>query len=212
MFARIARRRMRILVLALTAALAIALVGAGLASANTKKLKFDMVRSPGIVTAGCLPNATGTVTIRSLGPVESLTLEVNGLAPNAEYDFFVIQVPNAPFGVSWYQGDIETDAHGHGYQRYIGRFNIETFAVAPNTAPAPVVHPDAPFPDASSNPPFAPVHMFHLGLWFNSPQTATSVGCPGATTPFNGDHTAGVQVLNTSNFANDQGPLRQIVP
>ena len=211
MFAIIGRRRARSLILAVVATLAFASVGAGLAAASGEKLKFDMVRSPGIVNAGCLPNATGTVTLRALGPVESLTLEVNGLAPNAEYDFFVIQVPNAPFGVSWYQGDLETDSHGHGYQRYIGRFNIETFAVAPNTAPAPVIH-SSPTPDASSNPAFAPIHMFHLGLWFNSPQVATSVGCPGATTPFNGDHTAGVQVLNTSNFANDQGPLRQLVP
>jgi hypothetical protein len=175
------------------------------------KLKFDMVRSPGIVTAGCLPNATATVTIRALGPVESLTLEASGLPANKEFDFFVIQVPNAPFGVAWYQGDFETDNNGHGSQRYIGRFNIETFAVAPGVAPAPVVH-SSPIPDASSNPAFAPIHMYHLGLWFNSPADATAAGCPGASTPFNGDHTAGVQVLNTSNYANDQGPLRQFTP
>jgi hypothetical protein len=210
MFARIARRRTW--ALALAVATAVALIGAGLASAASVKLKFDMVRSPGIVTAGCLPNATATVTIRALGPVESLTLEASGLPANKEFDFFVIQVPNAPFGVAWYQGDFETNASGHGSQRYIGRFNVETFAVAPGVAPAPVLHSAAPFPDASSNPAFAPIHMFHLGLWFNSAADATAAGCPGATTPFNGDHTAGVQVLNTSNYANDQGPLRQFVP
>src|SRR5690349_21096092 len=117
MFARIARRRTW--AVALGAALAVALIGAGLASASGEKLKFDMVRSPGIVTAGCLPNAKATVTIRALGPVETLTLDASGLAPNKEYDFFVIQVPNGPFGVSWYQGDFETDGSGHGYQRYI---------------------------------------------------------------------------------------------
>jgi hypothetical protein len=31
-------------------------------------------------------------------------------------------------------------------------------------------------------------------------------------TPFNGDHTAGVQVLNTSNFPDLAGPLRQLTP
>jgi hypothetical protein len=61
-------------------------------------------------------------------------------------------------------------------------------------------------------PATAPVHTYHLGLWFNSPADAVAAGCPGATTPFNGDHTAGVQVLNTSNFPNDQGPLRSLVP
>jgi len=29
-------------------------------------------------------------------------------------------------------------------------------------------------------------------------------------TPFDGDHEAGIQVLNTSNFADDNGPLRRI--
>src|SRR5947208_5148933 len=57
-----------------------------------------------------------------------------------------------------------------------------------------------------------PVHTYHLGLWFNSPNDAAAAGCPNTVTPFNGDHTAGIQVLNTSNFADDQGPLRQLVP
>jgi hypothetical protein len=208
MIAGIARRRTW--AVALMVAMAVALIGAGMAAASGEKLKFDMVRSAGV--ASCLPNATATVTIRALGPVETLTLDASGLAANAEYDFFVIQVPKAPFGVSWYQGDFETDASGHGSQRYIGRFNIETFAVAPGSAPAPVVHSTGPFPDASTNPSFAPIHMFHLGLWFNSPADATTAGCPATVTPFNGDHNAGIQVLNTSNYADDQGPLRQLVP
>jgi hypothetical protein len=208
MFARITRRRTW--AVALGVALAVALIGAGLASASGEKLKFDMVRSAAL-PAGCLPNATATVTIRALGPVETLTLDASGLTPNAEYDFFVIQVPKAPFGVSWYQGDLETDGNGHGSQRYIGRFNIETFAVAPGAAPAPVVH-SSPIPDASTNPAFGPIHMFHLGLWFNSPTDAANNGCPATVTPFNGEHNAGVQVLNTSNYADDQGPLRQLEP
>jgi len=31
-------------------------------------------------------------------------------------------------------------------------------------------------------------------------------------TPFNGEHNAGIQVLNTSNFPDDFGPLRQVNP
>ncbi len=57
-----------------------------------------------------------------------------------------------------------------------------------------------------------PVHTYHLGLWFNSPDDAAAAGCPNTVTPFNGDYTAGIQVLNTSNFPDDQGPLRQLVP
>src|SRR5882724_4032441 len=37
----------------------------------------------------------------------------------------------------------------------------------------------------------APIHTFHLGLWFNSPVDAANAGCPGTVTRFNGDHNAG---------------------
>ena len=170
---------------------------------------FDMVVSGG--AKSCLPNAAGTVKITPVGSVEIMEVSVQGLPPNAEFDFFVIQVPKAPFGVSWYQGDIETDKHGRGHQQFIGRFNIETFTVAPGSASAPVVF-NGPFPDASLNPPFNPIQMYHLGLWFGSPQVAQTAGCPATVTPFNGEHNAGIQVLNTSNFADDQGPLRKVDP
>ena len=91
--------------------------------------------------------------------------------------------------------------------KVIGRFNIETFAVAPKTAPAPVTHPGK---DADSNPPFAPIHTYHVGFWFNSPDDAVKAGCPGNVTPFNGDHTAGVQAMSTRNFPDLAGPLSQL--
>jgi len=163
-------------------------------------ISFDMVAS------GCVPGAKGHVRVTSLGPVEEMQVDVEGLPPNTDFDFFVIQVPRAPFGLSWYQGDIETDERGHGEGRFLGRFSIETFIVAPGPAPAPMVHPS----DASTSPATPPVHTFHLGLWFNDPMDAMRAGCPGTVTPFNGDHTAGVQVLNTSNFPDTQGPLGQL--
>jgi hypothetical protein len=172
-------------------------------------LKFNMVVSAGAKT--CLPNASATVRIAPLGPVELMDVSVQGLPPKTEFDFFVIQVPKAPFGVSWYQGDIETDTNGRGHQLFIGRFSIETFAVAPGSAPAPVVF-NGPFPNASLNPPFNPIQMYHLGLWFGSPEAAQAAGCPAAVTPFNGEHNAGIQVLNSSNFPDDHGPLRNLTP
>ena len=180
-----------------------------LATAKDGSVTFDMVVSGG--ARACLPNATGHVTITPAGPVEIMDVVVEGLPPNTEFDFFVIQVPKAPFGVSWYQGDIETNAHGRGHERFVGRFSIETFSVAPGSAPAPLVF-NGPFPDATINPPFNPIQMYHLGLWFGSPQAAQAAGCPGNVTPFNGDHNAGIQVLNTSNFPDDFGPLRQVNP
>jgi hypothetical protein len=174
----------------------------------------DSVTFPMVVSAGaktCVPKASATVKIKPAGPVEIMDVTVQGLPPKTEFDFFVIQVPKAPFGVSWYQGDIETDKNGRGHQQFVGRFSIETFAVAPGSAPAPSVFNSA-FPDATLNPPFNPIQMYHLGLWFGSPEAAQAAGCPGTVTPFNGEHNAGIQVLNTSNFRDDHGPLRDVNP
>src|SRR5438046_7710230 len=87
---------------------------------------FEMVRSGAVVAAGAnvLPNARGRVHIESVGPVEIMTVKVWGLPPNTDFDFFVIQVPNAPFGLSWYQGDIEPNRYGVGFGRVIGRFSL----------------------------------------------------------------------------------------
>jgi hypothetical protein len=179
------------------------------------EVKFDMVRNPGLNPAfpNFLPNARGRVRIESVGPVEIMDVKVEGLPPNTDFDFFVIQVPKGPFGLAWYQGDIETNKYGVGHERFIGRFSIETFIVAtPPSAPAPLVFNDQPFPDASTNPTTNPVQLYHLGLWFNNPQDAVNAGGPGTVTPFNGEHHAGVQILDTSNFPDDHGPLRDVNP
>jgi hypothetical protein len=184
---------------------------AGSATADEKKFNFDMTRGAKLVASGCLPNATARVSIKPGGPVEVMDVSVEGLPPNTDFDFFVIQKPGAPFGLAWYQGEIETDEYGEGHERFIGRFNEETFIVAPGSVPAPLVHNNA-FPDAAMNPATAPVHTFHLGLWFESPQDAVKAGCPGDVTPFNGEHDAGIQVLNTSNFLDLEGPLLKVKP
>ena len=81
--------------------------------------------------------------------------------------------------------------------KFVGRFSVETFAVAPGTGAAPVVHDTGTIKDASTNPPFAPVHTYHVGVWFNSGVDAAAARCANAVTPFNGDHTAGPQALST---------------
>ncbi len=183
----------------------------GTASAAANNI-FSMTRSASVVTANCAANAKGKVTINSLGPVEVMHVEATGLPPNNEFDLFVIQLPSAPFGLSWYQGDMESDANGRAVGDFIGRFNLETFIVAPGSGAAPVVHENGPFPDAETNPATAPIHTFHLGLWFGSPAAAVSAGCPNTITPFNGDHRAGIQVLSTRNFPVGNGPLRRLAP
>lgn len=167
---------------------------------------FDLVTSSG--AAACLPDAQGLVRLTSLGANQQMDVLVAGLPANQTFSVFVLQVPHAPFGLSWYQGDIHTDRFGVGRARFVGIFSDETFVVAPGVAPAPASHPA----DANVNPQTAPVHMFHVGLWFDSTAEAAAAGCPTGQTPFNGDHTAGIQVLNTTEFPDDDGPIGQFKP
>jgi hypothetical protein len=183
------------------------LAGVLLAQSNTE-FSFPMVRNAAL-PAHVLPNAKAQVIIKSIGTVEIMTVVVSGLPANTDFDFFVIQVPTAPFGLSWYQGDVETDGQGNGIQEFIGRFSDETFIVAPGVASAPDTMPNGPFPDATTNPKTAPVQLYHLGMWFNNPADAVKAGAPGTVTPFNGEHNAGVQVINTSNFP-ALGPLFRV--
>ncbi len=167
------------------------------ASAHTtwqQKFTFNMVASSPNIKA-CLPHASGKFTIKREALNDLMTISVSGLAPNTGYDLFVIQFPGQPFGVSWYQSDLETNKSGKGTVSVRGIFNRETFSVSPGGTVT-----------------FGPTHQFHLGLWFNSPKVPFNLGCePGATspivTPFNGVQHAGIQVLNTSNFPDNAGPL-----
>ena len=137
------------------AGLASTLGFAGGANASVKSTSFEMVRSAASKKADCLQGAEAHVTITSQGPVETMKIWASHLPKNTDFDLFVIQVPNAPFVVSWYQGDLNTDSHGNGHGSFVGRFSIETFAVAPGAAPAPVVF-HGPFPDASVKPAVQP--------------------------------------------------------
>jgi hypothetical protein len=107
---------------------------------------FDVVVSAS--ARARLPGAKGTVKISPVGAIDFMVVRIDDLPANTLFDLFVLQVPKAPFGIAWYQGDIETDSQGHGQQYFAGVFCIETFAVAVGSAPAPVVF-NGPFPDAS---------------------------------------------------------------
>jgi hypothetical protein len=177
------------------------------AQSTTTTIEFPMTVSTG--AKACLPNASGTVVDHSFGDTENLEVVVHDLAPNTDFDFFIIQVPNAPFGAAWYMGDISTDANGAGVGNFVGRFSSETFIISQGATPAPNEFPDPPavVPEATAGVQTNPVQMYHLGLWFDSAADAAKAGCPAAQTPFNGEHNAGIQVLNTATFPNLQGPL-----
>jgi hypothetical protein len=199
--------RTRRVVLAFSTAL---LVGAlfAVAALAVDNASFRMVRSQSAIAQGedCLDDAFANVSIVSVGDNQTMDVTLRNMPANTGFTLFVLQQPNAPFGVSWYQGDIDTDATGTGSVRVKGIFSEEVFAFAPGSVRAPQVDDQ----DARRNPAFAPVHTFHLGVWFADPQEAAAAGCSNTVTPFDGDHEAGIQALSTRNFPNLRGPLRQI--
>lgn len=183
-----------LLVLSLGAA-AGARTASGHLAAPATGFTFQMVRTPGV---SCLPNARGHVTIVRGSLNDTMTVSVRGLPKNTGFDLFVIQLPNKPFGVAWYQTDVQTGRHGTGTAVVKGIFNKETFSVS-----------------VGGTTTFAPTHQYHLGLWFSSPAKPFNLGCEGAATspvvtPFNGEQHAGIQILNTSNFPDNAGPLSHV--
>lgn len=187
-------------VLAGGAALAVGLTaasGATTGAARTaKSFSFSLVPSPGITA--CLPNASGKATVTPGSLNDQMKVSVSGLPANTGFDLFVIQLPNKPFGVAWYQTDLQTGSGGAGTVTVRGVFDDETFSVS-----------------TGGTVTFTPTHQYHLGLWFSSPKKPFNLGCePGATspvvTPFNGEQNAGIQVLNTANFPDNAGPLSHV--
>jgi hypothetical protein len=185
---------------------ALAMVGAAsitAASASTaapashgRSFSFALVPSAGI--RACLPHAGGRVTITPGHLNDTMRVSIHGVPAHSGFDLFVIQEPNKPFGVSWYQSDVQADRHGRGSATVRGIFDSETFSVSPGGTTT-----------------FGPTHQFHLGLWFDNPKTPFKLGCePGAAspvvTPFNGEQHAGIQALNTGQFPVNAGPLSHV--
>jgi hypothetical protein len=192
-------------VLAVGAALLMAALFAAAAYA-VDSTSFKMLRSQTAVANDCLEGATANVDINTLGGLQNMDVTLNHAPKNTEFELFVTQQPNSPFGVSWYQGDFETNNQGHGEMRVRGIFGEELFVFAPGSVKAPQVDKF----DAKKNPAFAPVHTLHLGLWFGSKQEAKDAGCPDTVTQFDGDHKAGIQAFSTRNFGALKGPLGKI--
>lgn len=144
-------------------------------------ITFRLVRA---VEADCLhDNASGAVTINGFGAVQ-MHVELFNLPPHTEFAVFRIQHSYTPVGLGWYQGSIVTDGSGSGEGDFSGVLK-----------------------DDSSLLTNAPLQLDQLGVWFADPNGAVKNGCVGTVTPFDSDHHAGIQVLNTSNFPDGAGPL-----
>jgi len=201
----------------LGAALLVGVLLAGVAMAQTpakppkvSNNQFTMVRSQSAQDNKCLKGVSAKVRVTDAGQGnQNLYVTLNKAAKNTEFTVFVIQVPNSPFGVSWYQGDIATNNQGNGKHNFVGIFNDEVFAISPGAAKPAKPHGKK---DAKKGVTFAPIHTYHLGVWFADPKDAAKAGCSKTKTPFDGDHVAGIQALSTRNFGLKaaDGPLFDI--
>src|SRR6516164_3926829 len=167
------------------------------APSAASSFSFPLDPSSAAISA-CLPNPSGHATITPGTLNDTMKVTVTGMPANTGFDLFVIQQPTAPFGVSWYQTDVQTNQYGTGSATVRGVFDVETFSVSPGGTTT-----------------FSPTHQYHLGLWFNDPNVPFNLGCePGATspiiTPFNGEQHAGIQALNTAEFPVNAGPLSHV--
>src|SRR5580765_6859082 len=120
-----------------------------------------------------------------------MPLEGFHLPAKTDFKLFGIPTSNPTFTPAWYPGELTTGALGKGILDVTGIFSVETFSLNPGS-------------------PAVPVELHHLGLWFADPTEAGNAGCPATVTPFDGDHEAGIQVLNTSNFIDAKGPLGEL--
>jgi hypothetical protein len=199
---------MRRIIVPVVLALVIAVLAAAAAFAVDSTTSFEMVRSQKAATDNdCLKGAKAHVDVRTT-PTDNQIMDVtlNHAPKNTEFELFVTQLPNSPFGVSWYQADFETNNQGQGEVRARGIFSEELFVFAPGVVKAPQVDDQ----DAEKNPKYDPVHTFHVGLWFGDPKDAKEAGCSGKVTQFDGDHEAGIQAFSTRNFPDLKGPLGNI--
>jgi hypothetical protein len=179
-------------------------------SKTTFKGDKGLVRSTAAEAHNCLDDAKGTVTVIPVGDNQILDIDLSGMPKKTDFTVFVLQQADSPFGVAWYQGDITTDKDGKGEGRFKGIFSSEThaFALSP-----PIAAHQVDGKDATTDVPFGPIHTPHLGVWFADPADAAKAGCSNTSTPFDGDHEAGIQALSTKKFNpadKTDGPLLHV--
>ena len=132
--------------------------GAGAPAKAAQTFSFKLVPSSPAIKA-CLPHASGRATITTGRLNDTMKVSISGMPRGAGFDLFVIQQPLTPFGVSWYQSDVNAGDEGSGSATVKGIFDSETFSVSPGGTVT-----------------FPPTHQFHLGLWFNNPKHAVQPG------------------------------------
>ena len=130
--------------------------------------------------AACFPNARAKVevdlTADAVGS-DRFEITASGLQPRTPYTVFLLEKAGSPFGAAEYIGDLHTNRYG----RATSTFNLiveEAFAFNNETG--------------------SRTDLNSVGVWFADPKDDDA--CLGAASPetgFDGDASAGVQMLNS---------------
>ena len=136
------------------------------------------------VLASCYPHAKAdvdvTLTTDKIGK-DTFTIKARGLKPRTDFTVFLIEKPNARFGAAEYIGDFTTNRHG----RATNRFDLiveEAFAFNNETGTR--------------------TDLDKVGVWFADPRDDNAcIGNGGPVTGFDGDASAGVQMLNSGGWS-----------
>ena len=142
--------------------------------------------------ASCLHNATASAQVFRGQFNDAMVLTLSGFPGEIDFDVFTVQNNTNPFGLAWYQSDVDTDESGNG------SVTIRTILL------------DQIFGFSSGSNPLPPTNTFHVGFWFNNPADAVRLGCTPApvVTPFNGPHNAGpLAYITKSDPKTGLGPL-----
>ena len=130
--------------------------------------------------AACFPHARANVKVQlttdKIGK-DRFDIYASGLRPKTAFTVFLLEKPTPKFGAAEYIGDFTTDRHGRGH----GRFTLiieEAFAFNGDTG--------------------ARTDLNSVGFWFADPKDDDQcLGPNSPVTPFDGDASAGVQMMNS---------------
>jgi hypothetical protein len=130
--------------------------------------------------AACFPHAKSTVSVDlttdAVGK-DKFHIVASGLKPDTDFTVFLIEKAGAPFGAVEYIGDFTTDRYGKA---------ANTFRLIVEEA------------FAFNNETQVRKELNSVGFWFADPKDDD--GCIGAASPvtqFDGDASAGVQMMNS---------------
>ena len=152
------------------------------------------------ISASATTPPTATVHVQRAGERDTLTLTVDGLKPNLQFDVFTVQRSNllangtvnpafTNFGLAWYQSDLNANKYGHASTTLFTILIDQIFGFDPDVS-------------------LAPTNTFHLGFWFNRPKDAAPCGFIADPTPFNGQHVAGpAAMISVPDATTGLGPL-----